>query len=170
MNRGTAQPCTQCQTYFGLGGLLVQGAAQPPKQHIVRRLVLGMVLEACALEPLHDHRLASLDRLLLWLTDRHAKQCQALGEAAAPPAVELQPMSLPVGLECPAQAVSGLCEIAAASGGACDGWKCLPVTPLRLERLDAQTAKQHIVRRLVLWMILEACALEYLGQRCSSLC
>src|SRR5690349_18306077 len=87
-----------------LGRSSAQRAAQPAEQHIIWRLVLGVELEARALEPLHQHRLA-LDRLLLRLADRHAKQRQALGVAAAAPAIELQPVALPVGGERATQAV-----------------------------------------------------------------
>src|SRR6476619_4505781 len=74
-------------------------------------------------------------------------------------------MALPVGCERSAQAVLGFREVATAGRRLIDTSECLPVATLRLERFDSEPTQQHVIGRLVLWVILEARALERLGQR-----
>src|SRR5689334_6813947 len=98
-----------------------------------------MVLEARALEPLHQHGLPALDDLLAWLADRHAEQRQALGLARAAPAVELQPVAAPVAPELRRDRVAGGGEVVRrARAGLSEG---LPVLALRGQRLDTQAAE-----------------------------
>src|SRR4051812_7389666 len=87
-NRGTIRRIARLL----LGQRLV---AQQPKQDVERRLILWVYLEAGALEPLGQHRVAAAVGLHRRLGERQAEQRQVFGLALAAPPVELQAVGVP---------------------------------------------------------------------------
>jgi len=82
--------------------------AEPAKQYIVGRRVLGMILEARALEPLHHIGSAILKYLVLRLGERQSEQRQALFGRNSAHAGEVQAEAAIGGQEIAADAMAGL--------------------------------------------------------------
>src|SRR5262249_24982739 len=103
--------------------------AEPAQQHLVGRLVLGMVLEAGALEPLGQINLAVGALLHLSFRDRVAEQRQALSCALGLlVAVELQAIARPEAPELRRDRVTSLCEVVRRAGVGL--WEGLPIAAL----------------------------------------
>src|SRR4051794_10303685 len=128
--------------------------------------VAGVPFEARALEPLHLEALA-VDRALKWLGDWQAEQRQTLGVALARLAIKFQPVVSPIAGK--AIACLLIADIMSSFGDPHAARHCprrhrlaMPVDALLLEHLFAQQAEQHIIRRGILGVQLEALALEVL--------
>src|SRR6266508_562072 len=140
------------------GAAVAHFRAQAAQQYVIRRLVLGVQLEARALEPLHAVILA-LDRLGLRIAQRQAKQRQALGLALALLAVELQAAGAPGRQDRAADMMASFGEESAV-GLRFGLGESNPVAALLGQPVDAKPPEQDIIGPRVFGVQLQPYSLE----------
>jgi hypothetical protein len=113
---------------------------QQPQQHIIRRVILGVKLKSCTLEPLDLVLLAVRQCLGHQTRQRHTKQCQTLGLADGFFTIDLQAIGTPCLEDGATDRMPGLGKHPAAAGVAALG-KGEPVTTLLAEPISTQSTE-----------------------------